>query len=323
MTRPTIPEHWLTLKEAFLEMLAVEKGAATNTLEAYGRDLDDFFLVTCKRREAMESISHIAITDYLADLAARGMTPSSQTRKRSAISQWFRFLVREEVRADNPALLTCAPRRNRHLPDVLTTAEVDQLLATARADVSPEGVRLLVLLELTYAAGLRVSELVTLRLTQIERDAKRKDVIAPYLMIRGKGNKERLVPLHSHAIGALEMYLARRAEFLPDGGESPWLFASRGRGGYLTRQRFGQLLKELLLRAGLDPARCSPHTLRHSFATHLLSGGADLRVIQELLGHSDISTTQIYTHVAGDRLRELVATHHPLARRKHAGLKVL
>ena len=315
MTRPTISEHWLTLKEAFLEMLAVEKGASSNTLQAYSRDLDDFFITIRRRGEALESITHQGISDYLTNLAERGLAASSQARKRSAVTQWFRFLVREGVRADNPVLLTAAPRGHRPLPDVLSVREVDQLLATARADASPEGVRLLTLLELTYAAGLRVSELVTLRLTQIERDAKRGGAIQPYLMIRGKGGKERLVPLHLQAIGALEVYLALRPEFMAEGADSPWLFPSRGREGYLTRQRFGQLLKDLLLRSGLDPARCSPHTLRHSFATHLLGGGADLRVIQELLGHSDISTTQIYTHVASDTLRELLTNHHPLARR--------
>ncbi len=313
-SRPTIPEHWLNLKESFLEMLAVEKGAASNTLQAYSRDLDDFMVSIRRRAETLETIPHLGISSYLASLGERGLAASSQARKRSAISQWFRFLVRENIRRDNPVLLTAAAKQNRHLPAVLTIPEVNQLLAAARTSHTAEDVRLSAMLELTYAAGLRVSELVTLRLNQIERDMKHDGRMQPYLMIRGKGGKDRFVPLHQQAIGALETYLALRPHFMAESADSPWLFPSRAKEGYLTRQGFALQLKELCLRAGLDPARCSPHTLRHSFATHLLGGGADLRVIQELLGHSDISTTQIYTHVADGRLRKLLEQHHPLTR---------
>jgi len=313
-SRPTIPEHWLNLKESFLEMLAVEKGSAGNTLQAYSRDLDDFMVYIRRRAETLETIPHLSISSYLANLEERGMAASSQARKRSAISQWFRFLVRENIRTDNPVLLTSTAKRHRPLPDILTIPEVNQLLTSARASRTAEDIRLSAMLELTYAAGLRVSELVTLKMNQIERDMKRDGRMQPYLIIRGKGGKDRFVPLHQQAIGALETYLALRQNFMTEGKESPWLFPSRAKEGYLPRQSFALQLKELCLRAGIDPARCSPHTLRHSFATHLLDGGADLRVIQELLGHSDISTTQIYTHVADGRLRELLEQHHPLTR---------
>jgi integrase/recombinase XerD len=313
-SRPTIPEHWLNLKESFLEMLAVEKGSADNTLQAYSRDLDDFMVEIRRQEKTLETVPHVSISSYLASLEARGMAASSQARKRSAISQWFRFLVRENMRPDNPVLLTSPAKRHRPLPDVLTIPEVNRLLDTARSSGSADDVRLCAMLELTYAAGLRVSELVTLKMNHIERDMKRDGRIQPYLMIHGKGGKDRFVPLHQQAIGALETYLAIRPHFIAENIQSPWLFPSRAKKGFLPRQSFALQLKELCLRAGLDPARCSPHTLRHSFATHLLDGGADLRVIQELLGHSDISTTQVYTHVADRRLRELLEKHHPLTR---------
>ncbi|MBN8542719.1 MAG: site-specific tyrosine recombinase XerD [Alphaproteobacteria bacterium] len=314
IVRPTIPSDWLAFKESFMEMLLTEKGSALNTLQSYSRDIDDFFMDAAKHGWLMPTVTHKDISSYLASLTKRKMEPSTLARKRSALNQWFRFLVREHVRADNPVALTSAPKRNRPLPNVLTEVEINTLLDTARADTSPEGIRLLALLELMYASGMRVSELVTLTTRHIERDASKKGTVQPYFMIKGKGGKERLVPLHPRAIGAMEAYMAIRPVFESGDKESKWLFPSRGKFGYVTRQRVCQLLKELCLKANLDPERCSPHTLRHSFATHLLSGGADLRVIQELLGHADISTTQIYTHVAGERLEKVVNTHHPLAK---------
>lgn len=314
--RPTIPTQWLGFKDSFFEMLATEKGSAQNTLQSYSRDLDDFLLHCAKKKLVMATLSHKEVSNYLADLTTRGMEPSTLARKRSALNQWFRFLVRENVRADNPIALTSAPKRNRPLPNVLTEKEINTLLDTARADSTPEGVRMLALLELMYASGMRVSELVTLTTRHIERDVSKKGAIQPYFIVKGKGGKERLVPLHPRAIGAMEAYMGMRPMFASKAKESAWLFPSRGKEGHLTRQRFGQLLKELCFNANLDPERCSPHTLRHSFATHLLEGGADLRVIQELLGHADISTTQIYTHVAGERLQKVMTENHPLAKKK-------
>jgi len=297
-------------------MLATEKGSAQNTLQSYSRDLDDFLLHSAKKKHVMATLTHKDISAYLAELTQRGMEPSSQARKRSTLNQWFRFLVREKIRADNPVALTHSPRRTRTLPNVLTEKEINQLLDTARENSTPEGVRMLALLELMYASGMRVSELVTLSTRHIERDVSRKGAIQPYFLIKGKGGKERIVPLHPRAIGALEAYMGMRPVFEGVGKSSHWLFPSRGKEGHLTRQRFGQMLKELCFTANMDPERCSPHTLRHSFATHLLSGGADLRVIQELLGHADISTTQIYTHVAGEHLHDVVTKNHPLANKK-------
>lgn len=316
VSRPTIPAQWLGFKESFLEMMATTKGSSQNTLQSYSRDLDDFLLFSAKKHYVMATLSHKEVGTYLADLTGRGMEASTLARKRSALNQWFRFLVHERVRADNPVALTSAPRRNRPLPNVLSEEEITALLETARNDSSADGMRMLALLELMYASGMRVSELVTLSTRHIERDLSRKGAIQPYFIIKGKGAKERLVPLHPRAIGAMEAYLALRDSFVPKAKNSAWLFPSHGKEGHLTRQRFGQLLKALCLKADLDPERCSPHTLRHSFATHLLEGGADLRVIQELLGHADISTTQIYTHVAGERLEKVVNEHHPLAKKK-------
>lgn len=297
-------------------MLIASKGASLATVSSYKTDLADFFSFAQQQGLGMALINHRHLSDYLADLTARGMSAATLARRRSALTQWFKFLISERVRPDNPALLVSAPRRGRSLPKVLTREEVEALVATARADSSAEGVRLNCLMELIYASGMRVSELVTLTLAHLQRDPRRRTQIAPYFIITGKGSKDRLVPLHAEAIKALQRYLELRPQFLPHGMETPWLFPSHGKLGHLTRQRFGQMLKQLCFDANLDPARCSPHTLRHSFATHLLEGGADLRVIQELLGHADIATTQVYTHVTDKRLKEVVGKHHPLAKKK-------
>ena len=307
---------WVGWRESFLEMLIATRGASFATLSSYRSDLDDFFSFAAHQKLAMETLSHHAITEYLASLTQRGMAASTLARRRSALSQWFKFLISEKIRTDNPVLLTSSPRRTRHLPNVLSKAEVAALVQLAHADGSAEGVRLCALMELIYASGMRVSELVTLTMAHIQRNPKKRHEIAPYFMVRGKGSKDRIVPLHTSALAALERYLSLREQFIPSHRDSHWLFPSSGKTGHLTRQRFGQMLKQLCLDANIDPARCSPHTLRHSFATHLLEGGADLRVIQELLGHVDIGTTQIYTHVANTRLQKTVAKHHPLARKK-------
>jgi integrase/recombinase XerD len=310
-----ISPAWVGWREAFLEMLISARGASLATLSSYRADLDDFFPFAAAKGWAMETLSHHDITAYLADLTRRGMAASTLRRRRSALTHWFKFLITERVRADNPVLLTESPRKTRELPHVLSKEEVTRLVKLAHADGTSEGLRLCALMELIYASGMRVSELVTLTLAHIQRQPKTREIL-PYFMVRGKGGKDRIVPLHPAALAALEAYLAMREQFAPTHRDSPYLFPSSGKLGHLTRQRFGQMLKALCADAGIDPARCSPHTLRHSFATHLLEGGADLRVIQELLGHADIATTQIYTHVASSRLEKTVAKHHPLAKKK-------
>ncbi|MEJ0009784.1 MAG: site-specific tyrosine recombinase XerD [Alphaproteobacteria bacterium] len=316
MTKHAIPADWLGWRESFLETLSAARGASNATLSSYKADLADFFDFAAKKKWAMESLTHREVSAYLADLTRRGMAASTLGRRRSALSQWFKFLVRERTRRDNPVLLVASARRQRTLPKVLSKEEVGRLVAAAASDTSAEGLRMAALMELIYASGMRVSELVALTLRHLERDPKRAGALAPYFIIRGKGGKDRMVPLHESALAALERYLMLRATFIPKNRDSHFLFPSAARAGHLTRQRFGQQLKALCLRANIDPARCSPHTLRHSFATHLLEGGADLRVIQELLGHADIATTQIYTHVTGKRLAQTMARHHPLAKKK-------
>jgi integrase/recombinase XerD len=223
--------------------------------------------------------------------------------------QFYKFLVADGIRGDDPTADLDTPGLGRSLPKVLSEPEVAALIAAARTWPGNEGVRLICLVELLYATGMRISELVTLPLAAAQRDPR-------FLVISGKGGRERVVPLSEPSRLALTGYLACREGFLPDTRPARWLFPSRGRSGHLTRQRSGQLLKELAVKAGLDPARLSPHVLRHAFASHLLDHGADLRSVQQMLGHADIATTQIYTHVLSDRLRNLVETAHPLARRK-------
>ena len=304
------------LKNSFLEMLASERGSAKLSIEAYRRDLDDFFAFTTSKKLTLETLTHQHVAGYNSHLTARAMSSATIARRRSALKQFFGFLVKEQVRADNPLLLVVASKPTRSLPHVLQHAELKALSAEASRDTSAEGLRLRALLELTYASGMRVSELVTLTLQHLERDPKKPSKLQPFLMVRGKGNKDRIVPLHSGALDALQDYLEVREVFVPKGRDSRFLFPSSGKAGHLTRQRFHQALKQLCVQAGINPEHCSPHTLRHSFATHLLEGGADLRVIQELLGHADISTTQIYTHVAGNRLKETVNKKHPLAKKR-------
>ncbi len=296
-------------------MLLSTRGTSLATVSSYHTDLSDFFAFATASSMGMESLTHQDIAAYLASLTGRGMGTATLARRRSALTQWFKFLISERVREDNPVLMVSAPRRTRALPKVLSREEVARLVATARADTSLEGVRLNALMEMIYASGMRVSELVTLTLAHIQRDPKRRTKIAPYFIVKGKGAKDRLVPLHQTALDALSNYLEVREQFLPTQMDSKWLFPSHGKIGHLTRQRFGQALKQLCIDSNIDPAKCSPHTLRHSFATHLLEGGADLRVIQELLGHADIATTQIYTHVTDKHLTEVVNDHHPLSKK--------
>lgn len=296
--------------EAFLEMMSGERGAARNTIESYRRDLEDFAAFAGRRGKAPEDADPEVIRAYLASLAGAGMAPRTSARRLSALRQFFRFLFAERLRNDDPCSLIDSPRQGRALPKYLGEAEVDRLLEAARGQSGPEGPRLVALLEVLYGSGLRVSELVGLPLSALSRDGR-------LLTVRGKGAKERLVPLSEPAIDALAAYLKVRAAFLPKrrakSATSPYLFPSRGAGGHLTRARMGQMLKELALAADIDPRKVSPHVLRHSFASHLLAHGADLRSLQQMLGHADIATTQIYTHVLDERLKALVNRAHPLA----------
>lgn len=295
--------------EAFLEMLAAERGAAALTLAAYKNDMSGLAGFLAGRGIALEAADPASLHAYLASPATAQLTPRTLARRISAMRQFYKFLLLERVRADDPTTELDTPRLGRLLPKILSEAEVETLIAAARDWPGDEGIRLNCILELLYASGLRVSELVTLPLAAARRHPR-------FLMIAGKGGKERVVPLSEPGRAALARYLECRDRFLPDGRPLRWLFPSRGHTGHLTRQRAGQLLKELATRAGLDRAKLSPHVLRHAFASHLLDHGADLRSVQQMLGHADIATTQIYTHVQTDRLRKLVETAHPLARRK-------
>jgi len=293
------------LVESFQEMLSAERGAAGNTLESYRRDLSDCGRFLLARKRDLARADSEDLRAYMAALAASGRSPRTAARRLSAIRQFYRFLFSDGLRGDDPAAGLDGPRRGRSLPKLLSEAEVDLLLASARQRAGPDGARLLALLELLYATGLRVSELVRLPLDALAREPK-------VLIVRGKGGRERLVPLSEPARAAVAAFLAVRERFLSGRKDSRWLFPSRGKSGHLTRHRVGQLLKDLALEAGIDPARVSPHVLRHAFASHLLDHGADLRSVQKMLGHADISTTQIYTHVLDERLKALVRDHHPL-----------
>ena len=306
-TAVAVPRHL----DAFLEMLAAERGAARLTLAAYRTDLLDAARFLGPEPATLDDASLEDLRRYLGHLARAGLKPRSAARRLSALRQFFRFLVLERARPDDPTAALDAPRRGRPLPKILGQDEAAALIAAAGARAGAEGTRLVCLLELLYGSGLRVSELVGLPLAAA-RGGQR------FLLVRGKGDKERLVPLGAPSRAALDAYLALRPSFLKPKAESRFLFPSRGRSGHLTRERCGQLLKRVALDAGLDPKRLSPHVLRHAFASHLLERGADLRSVQEMLGHADIATTQIYTHVMGDRLQRLVATHHPLAKTKRS-----
>lgn len=290
--------------EAFLEMMAVERDASPHTLAAYARDLADAETATGGLMQADAE----GLESWFADLSRRGLSAATAARRRSAVRQFYRFALAESWRSDDPSRRLDAPRQGRALPKVLSRDEIDRLLQAAARKDAAAGLRLVALVELAYASGLRVSELLALRVEAVRRDPA-------YLIVRGKGGKERLAPLNCAAREAVKAWLAARDEKRkPETPDSPWLFPSSGRTGRLTPRRFAQLLDEAALAAGLDPARVSPHVLRHAFATHLLEGGADLRVVQTFLGHADIATTQIYTHVATDRLTQVVRQNHPLAR---------
>jgi integrase/recombinase XerD len=302
----------------FLDMLAAEQGAGENTTAAYRRDLEDLSAFLSNKGSAFTRATTDDVRGYLADLDERGFKSTSVARKLSALRHLFRFMLAENFRSDDPAAVLSGPKRGRALPKVLSRADVDRLLAQAKsAATTPEltdaqrvrALRLACLLEVLYATGLRVSELVTLPLSAARRDAR-------MIVVRGKGNKERFVPLNQSAKDAMADYLAAVAETRSETGAaatSKWLFPSFGESGHLSRQHFARELKELAGASGIAPRLISPHVLRHAFASHLLHNGADLRIVQTLLGHTDISTTQIYTHIVEERLKSLVRDLHPLA----------
>lgn len=294
------------LIESFLEMMSAERGAAENTLQSYRRDLDD-----AREQLGPGGLAHATSADiraYLDGVAQRGFAASSQARRLSALRQFYKFLYSEGLRADDPSGPVDAPRKARSLPKVLSEAETGRLLdraAQAAATGDFAALRMQALVEVLYATGLRVSELVSLPVTVAMRDER-------FFIIRGKGSKDRMVPLSPKARAAMRQWLAARNAD-PVAEASPFLFPSQGEQGYLPRQVFARELKILAASAGISAERVSPHVIRHAFASHLLQNGADLRAVQELLGHADISTTQIYTHVLEERLVRLVHDHHPLA----------
>jgi len=299
----------------FLARMSAERGAAANTLQAYGRDLEAFLGFVDAEGVALAGVAPKHVSTYMHGLAEEGLAPASRARKLSAIRQFFRFLEGEGRVATNPAETITAPGKGRPLPKTLNVAEVDKLLAAAEARIAKAdgrerlaALRLNALIELLYATGMRVSELVALPRRVLAGDDR-------VLTIKGKGGRERLVPLNPGARAAVAAYLAEEAQKMQAGyPHSKWLFPAHSAEGHVTRQHLGQELKEVAREAGIEPERVSPHVLRHAFASHLLDRGADLRAVQQLLGHADISTTQIYTHVLEERLKKLVNEHHPLAK---------
>ncbi|ASY64129.1 Tyrosine recombinase XerD [Sinorhizobium sojae CCBAU 05684] len=300
--------------EAFLEMMSAERGAAVNTLQSYERDLKDALSFLRSSGTRLGEATPDDLRHYLAHLAKEGFKSSSQARRLSSLRQFYKFLYAEGLRGDDPTGILDAPKKARPLPKTLSVDDVTRLIGQAEAESEAAAggedalskLRMHALIELLYATGMRVSELVSLPASVLSQNGR-------FLVIRGKGNKERLVPLSQAAMRAIGSYGDALRERESE-EESPWLFPSYGKSGHLPRQVFARDLKSLAARAGIRVAAISPHVLRHAFASHLLANGADLRAVQELLGHSDISTTQIYTHVLEERLRELVQNHHPLAK---------
>ncbi len=292
-------------------MLRAERNASANTERAYRTDIEDYEKFLAKRAVTALTTDAGTARAYMRRLAEAGLSPRSTARRLSALRQLHRFLVSEGLRADDPLATLDAPRVGRALPKILSEEEVAALIAAARATEGTEGTRLACIVEILYSSGLRVSELAGLKLAALSRDGR-------FLIVRGKGDKERLVPLSAPARAAIEAWLAARPAD-PAAAKSRLLFPTGAAAGHLTPARIAQLLKELAVRAGIDPRRLSPHVLRHAFASHLVDRGADLRAVQQMLGHADIATTQIYTHVGGERLKRVVAAHHPLARRPRGG----
>lgn len=306
------------LIDRFLEMILTERAASINTIESYRSDLEQFIASVPRiSHDILINATKDDLRKYLAILEKSNFAASTASRKLSCLRQFYKFLFAEGIKADNPSVDLESPRIGRSLPKLLTEDQVTRLLGVAQEDAKCsnrlEDIRLWALLELLYATGLRVSELVSLPMA-VFRSGE------PYIYVRGKGDKERLVPLSERALVAVSSYIDVMTSAKDSKGKlkfsrgNKWLFPSRGKHGHLTRHRFAQLLKTLGAKVGLSPASLSPHVVRHAFATHLLANGADLRAVQKLLGHSDISTTQIYTHVLEERLKSLVQSKHPLVK---------
>jgi integrase/recombinase XerD len=321
--RPKLPKPNLHGSiDAFLDMLTAERGAAMNTRHAYWRDLADVSLyLRDQRKSDVDTATTADIKAYLEHLAnkthVKGKNKSqiavrTVARRLSALRQFYRYLVSENIRKEDPTTTIESPKQGRTLPKTMTEAEVSNLIKTAAGQGGSDSIRLVCLLEMLYATGLRVSELVGLPISSIGEDTQ-------FLMVDGKGGRERMVPLSDPAQKAMKDYMAVRPQFIGSENRSTqekWLFPSRtSESGHLTRQRFAQLLKDLARAANMDEERVSPHILRHAFATHLLSRGADLRAVQKMLGHADIATTQIYTHIVGAGLKKTVDEKHPLAKK--------
>ena len=294
--------------EQFLEMLIAERGASSNTCTSYLNDISNFDKFLSGAETTLEDATTDDIRRYLRHRSEVGANNPTISRNLSVLRQFFKFLQSENVRLDNPALNVDGPKVSRTLPKVISEDDVEALLKAAHKLRTAEGIRLTCLLEIAYASGLRVTELVSLPTDAL-------NLTSETLLISGKGGKERLVPLTSSAMNAIAAYERVRTDFLKGNNTSKFLFPSRSKQGYLTRRRLGQLLKELAIQAGLDPTIISPHILRHAFASHLLNRGADLRSLQKMLGHSDISTTQIYTHVQKERLHAVISSYHPMAKK--------
>lgn len=305
------PDHWLPL---FLDAIMAERGAAKNTLAAYERDLLDVKSWLTGRARSFGDASRDDVESYLVHCDAQGLSRATRARRLSAIKQLYRFAFEEGYREDNPAVQISGPGKDKKLPKTLSLEEVDRLLASAsqHGRNAHERLRNTCLMQLLYATGMRVTELVSLPLAATRGDPR-------MLLIKGKGGKERMVPLSAPARDALAQWVQARdeqdeASAAKGTNTSPYLFPSRGKSGHLTRHAFYNQIKGFAVESGVSPAKVTPHTLRHAFATHLLERGADLRSIQVLLGHADVATTEIYTHVLEERLKELVLDHHPLAK---------
>ncbi len=294
--------------EAFLEMMVAERGASPRTIEAYRRDLTDLTAFLEARNVSLVRVKRSDLQAYMHQLVCNGMSPKTQARRLSATREFYRFLFSEDVVDKNPSDYLLSPKLNKSLPKYLSEAEVRRLIETAQR----ENKRIYTLLEVLYASGLRVSELVGLPVLAVTQDNKT-------LFVTGKGNKERMVPLNEPASAALEQWLTVREMMLPPGRPNKWLFPSSSKSGHLTRDGFFKHLKQVALTAGIPPEKVSPHVFRHSFASHLVAHDADLRSVQKMLGHADIATTEIYTHVLEDRLKKVVEKSHPLAYSKAKG----
>ena len=294
--------------ENFLEVLASEKGLAVNTRISYKNDILQFLVFLEKNKKKINEITSIDIEKFTSKFTTQGLEKSTISRKMSALSHFFIFLLEENIIKSNPIHELDLPKQIKKLPKILSVDQVEKLIKSSREDQSVNGIRLNTMIEILYATGIRVSELVEMKLSATYAEKN-------FLLVQGKGNKERLVPISENTEVRIKDYLKIRNEFLNNDSESKWLFPSKQSSkGHITRQRFNQLLQTLCERVNLNNIRISPHKLRHAFATHLLANGVDLRSLQQMLGHADISTTQIYTHVLKDRLKKLVSDNHPLSK---------